>query len=420
MKKSSKIKPSKNALRVNLPEIVGKGYGTFWRFRGRYRVVKGSRASKKSKTTALWFIVNLMKFPQANLLVIRKTYRTLKDSCFTELKWAIHRLAVDAWWEIRESPLEMTYKPTGQKIYFRGLDDPLKVTSITVEVGVLCWAWLEEAYEVMREADFDTLDESIRGEVPDGLFKQWTITFNPWNERHWLKSKFFDEPSADTLAMTTNYLCNEWLDSSDLALFERMKQKNPRRYKVAGLGDWGVTEGLVYERVNYETAFTLDEVRHLPAYFGLDFGYTNDPTAFIVCFLDKKNQRLYIWDEFYERGMSNRAICQKVTDMGYGKEHITADSAAPKDIDELRGYGLRIKGSRKGKDSIVNGVQWIQNLEIFVHPRCVNCITEITNYTWDKDRFGKPINHPIDDFNHLMDAMRYALEECIRERKWLL
>lgn len=420
MKKSSKIKPSKNALRVNLPEIVGKGYGTFWRFRGRYRVVKGSRASKKSKTTALWFIVNLMKFPQANLLVIRKTYRTLKDSCFTELKWAIHRLAVDAWWEIRESPLEMTYKPTGQKIYFRGLDDPLKVTSITVEVGVLCWAWLEEAYEVMREADFDTLDESIRGEVPDGLFKQWTITFNPWNERHWLKSKFFDEPSADTLAMTTNYLCNEWLDSSDLALFERMKQKNPRRYKVAGLGDWGVTEGLVYERVNYETAFTLDEVRHLPAYFGLDFGYTNDPTAFIVCFLDKKNQRLYIWDEFYERGMSNRAICQKVTDMGYGKEHITADSAAPKDIDELRGYGLCIKGSRKGKDSIVNGVQWIQNLEIFVHPRCVNCITEITNYTWDKDRFGKPINHPIDDFNHLMDAMRYALEECIRERKWLL
>ena len=104
-----------------------------------------------------------MEYPQSNLLCVRKTYRTLKDSCFTELKWAIHRLGVDAWWDIKESPLEMTYKPTGQKILFRGLDDPLKVTSITVEVGVLCWLWIEEAYEISSEADFDTLDESIRG-----------------------------------------------------------------------------------------------------------------------------------------------------------------------------------------------------------------------------------------------------------------
>lgn len=416
MKRTSK---TDSARRIDLTEIVGRGYGTFWRFRGRYRVVKGSRASKKSKTTALWYIVNLMKYPQANLLVIRKTYRTLKDSCFTELKWAIHRLGVDDWWEIKESPLEMTYKPTGQKIYFRGLDDPLKVTSITVEVGVLCWAWLEEAYEVTRESDFDTLDESIRGEVPDGLFKQWTITFNPWNERHWLKSKFFDEPSADTLALTTNYLCNEWLDQSDLALFEKMKQKNPRRYKVAGLGDWGVTEGLIYEN-HREESFDVESVRHLPAYFGLDFGYTHDPSAFIALSLDRENRRIYVWDEFYGRGMSNRAIYQKTVDMGYGKERITADCAEAKSIDELRGYGLRIRGSRKGKDSIMNGVQWIQNYEIIVHPRCVNFLTEITNYTWDRDRFGNLVNQPIDDFNHLMDAMRYALEECIRERKWLL
>lgn len=154
-------------IKVHLPDVVGKGYGTFWRFKGRYRVVKGSRASKKSKTTALWFIVNMMAYPDANTLVVRKTFRTLKDSCFTELKWAVHRLKVDAWWEFKESPLEATYTPTGQKIYFRGLDDPLKVTSITVDVGVLCWAWLEEAYEVMKEDDFNVLDESIRGEVPE-------------------------------------------------------------------------------------------------------------------------------------------------------------------------------------------------------------------------------------------------------------
>ena len=148
---------------IYLPDIVGKGYAAFWNFKGRYRVVKGSRASKKSKTTALNLIARMIASPQANTLVVRKVYRTLKDSCFTELKRAINRLGVAQWWDIRESPLEMTYSSTGQKIYFRGLDDPLKITSITVETGCLCWAWLEEAYEVMNEADFDMLDESIRG-----------------------------------------------------------------------------------------------------------------------------------------------------------------------------------------------------------------------------------------------------------------
>lgn len=131
-----------NYQKIYLPDVVGKGYKTFWNFKGRYRVVKGSRASKKSKTAALFYIKKLMEYPEANLLVIRKTYRTLKDSCFTELKWAIKRLGVEQWWDVKESPLEITYRPTGQKIYFRGLDDPLKVTSITVDVGYLCWMWI--------------------------------------------------------------------------------------------------------------------------------------------------------------------------------------------------------------------------------------------------------------------------------------
>ena len=143
---------------IHLPSVIGRGYGTFWRFKGRYRACKGSRASKKSKTTALWFIYMMMKHPEANTLVVRKTYRTLKDSCFTELKWAAKRLKVEHLWQFKESPLEAEYLKTGQKIYFRGLDDPLKVTSITVDNGVLCWMWIEEAYEVMKEEDFDMLD----------------------------------------------------------------------------------------------------------------------------------------------------------------------------------------------------------------------------------------------------------------------
>lgn len=407
---------TKTAKQISLPDVVGKGYGTFWCFKGRYRVCKGSRASKKSKTTALNNITRLMEYPQANLLCVRKTYRTLKDSCFTELKWAIHRLGVDAWWDVKESPLEMTYKPTGQKILFRGLDDPLKVTSITVEVGVLCWLWIEEAYEISSEADFDTLDESIRGEVPPGLFKQITLTFNPWNEHHWIKHRFFDAAQdPDILAMTTNYTCNEWLDAADKKVFETMKTNNPRRYRVAGLGDWGIVDGLVYENWE-ERLFSIDEVRKtlgIKSAFGLDFGYTNDPTALFCGLIDTSSKTLWVIDEIYKSGMSNEDIAKAITEAGYAKERIRADSAEPKSIDRLYALGLNhIRRARKGKDSINNGIDFIQDYKIFIHPRCTNFLTEIGNYTWDTDtKTGKKLNRPIDDFNHLMDAMRYALEE---------
>ena len=404
--------------KIYLPDIVGKGYNDFWNYTGRYRICKGSRASKKSKTTALNFITRLMKYPESNLLVVRKTFRTLKDSCFTELKWAIHRLCVDDWWEVKESPLEMTYKPTGQKIYFRGLDDPLKVPSITVDVGSLCWMWIEEAYEITNESDFDVLNESIRGQVSDGLFKQVTLTFNPWNEHHWIKKRFFDaKPDDDILAKTTNYLCNEFLDEADLKVFETMKKNNPRRYQVAGLGDWGIVDGLVYENWK-EEKFDLNEIKKIKGIqsaFGMDFGYTNDPSTLFCGMVDVIGKVIYVFDEMYGYGMSNSKIHKTVFDMGYAKERITADCANPKDIDHLRELGLRnIRSSRKGKDSVNNGIQYIQDFRIIIHPKCVNFLTEISNYTWSSDKFGKKTNQPIDDFNHLMDAMRYALQDFIR------
>lgn len=396
---------------IKLPEIVGKGYKSYWSFRGRYDVCKGSRASKKSKTTALRIIYNMMKYDQSNTLVVRKTYRTLKDSCFTDLKWATKRLGVENLWEFKYSPLEATYLPTGQKILFRGLDDPLKVTSITVEYGYLCWAWLEESYEITSEKDFDTLDESIRGELPPHLWKQWMITFNPWNEHHWLKKRFFDaENDPDILAITTNYKCNEWLDDADLRLFENMKKNNPRRYQVAGLGNWGIVDGLVYENWK-EEEFTLDQVIDCESVNGIDFGYTNDPAAVFIGFIDTEHKKLYVWDEIYKKGLSNKRLYEEIESMHYQKKSFTADCAEPKSIDELRGYGLRVEKSQKGKDSITHGIQYIQDFEIIIHPRCVNFITEIGNYTWDEDRLGNKINRPIDDFNHLMDSMRYAVEK---------
>jgi phage terminase large subunit len=404
--------------KVSLPKLIGKGYKDYWNFTGRYRVCKGSRASKKSKTTALNFIFRLMKYPGANLLVVRKVFRTLKDSAYTDLRWAIRQLQVDDYWDYKESPLELIYKPTGQKILFRGLDEPMKLTSITVDVGSLCWCWIEESYEITKESDFNMLDESIRGQVNGNLFKQITLTLNPWNEGHWIKKRFFDvEPCNDILAKTTNYLCNEFLDESDLRLFERMKAENPRRYRVAGLGEWGISEGLIYENweeKEFDIQEILNNIPDIESSFGLDFGYTNDPTALFCGLISLSRKEIYVFDELYKKALTNRMIADEITSMGKAKEKIVADSAEPKSIDELYDYGLyRVIPARKGKDSINNGIQFIQGFKIIIHPRCTNFLTEISNYTWDKDKFDKPINKPIDDFNHLMDAMRYALEGFI-------
>lgn len=424
---------------LSLQKIVGKGYAEFWNTKKTYVVCKGSRASKKSKTTALWHIVNLMKYPLSNALVVRKTERTLRSSCFADLVWAIDRLGVNRYWKSTVNPLELTYLPTGQKILFRGLDDSFKITSIAVSYGVLNFLWLEEAYEISKEEDFDRLDESIRGLLPDGYFKRVTITLNPWSDKHWIKKRFFDEPQDNVLAMTTIYKINEWLSETDLRLFEDMKKRNPRRYQVAGLGNWGIVDGLVYENWK-EESFTFiskaelvareEKGEELPAnyvvsnglvsVFGLDFGYTNDPSALFCGMLDKDNKKLYVFDEMYEKGMSNKKIYETIASMGYSKERITADSAEPKSIDELNGYGMRIKAALKGRDSINNGIQWIQDLEIIIHPRCTNFITEISNYIWKEDKFGNKQNIPIDEYNHLMDAMRYALEKYIREKGWLI
>ena len=404
--------------RLSLRDAIGGGYDDFWSFKGRYRVCKGSRASKKSKTTALNFIYRIMKYPLSNILVVRRVYNTLKDSCFAELMWAINRYGVEDLFECKTSPLEITYKPTGQKIYFRGLDDPLKITSITVKLGCLCWLWIEEAYEIDDERDFDMLNESIRGKVPDGLFKQITITLNPWNENHWIKKRFFDaQNDSDIMAKSTNYLCNEWLDESDKKVFEDMKLNNPRRYQVAGLGHWGITEGLVYENweiKEFDYKQILKSDSKFKTVFGLDFGYTNDETAMFCGIANDEKKQLYVFDELYKKGLSNENIYKEICAMGYKKERIRADSSEPKSIDRLRVLGLyNIRAARKGPDSVNNGIDYLSDYRIYILPKCKGFIKEISNYAWDKDSFGKRINRPCDKFNHLMDAMRYAMEEMI-------
>lgn len=404
--------------RINLPKLIGRGYRDFWNCRKRYLVCKGSRGSKKSTTTAFRIIYNMMKYPLANTLVVRQVFNTHKDSTWVQLKWACHQLGVAHLWKFSKSPLEAVYIPTGQKILFRGLDDPMSITSITVEVGCLCWVWFEEAYQIKSEDDFNKIDMSIRGEIPEGYWKQLIITFNPWSDKHWLKSRFFDDPDENTFATTTTYQCNEFLGEDDIRIFESMREKNPRRYSIEGLGNWGISEGLVFENW-VEEEFDLKELAEegikLEFTYGLDFGY-QDPNALICVGVDKENKVLYIYDEFYKGGLTNKEIYEALVYKEVHKYQIICDSANPKDIEDLRRLGARrVKGAKKGKDSIINGIKTIQEYKIVVHPKCENTIIELSNYCWD-NKNGVKLDKPIDDFCHLMDALRYSLEYLGKNR----
>ena len=216
-------------------------------------------------------------------------------------------------------------------------------------------------------------------------------------------------------------MINEWLDNADKKMFEDMKKNNPRRYQVAGLGEWGVTNGLVYENF-FEMDFDVEEIKkrkNIVSIFGLDFGYTNDPTALFCGLVDIDIKEIYVFDELYKKALTNFKIYQEVFNMGYIKEVIVADSAEPKSIEELRELGInKIRAAKKGKDSLNNGIQYIQDFKIIIHPKCKNFLNEICNYTWSKDEMGKSINRPIDKYNHLLDAMRYAIQSINKEDRF--
>jgi len=401
---------------IKLDEIVGGGYNKFFNNKNFYRVVKGSRGSKKSKTTALNFIFRIMQYSWSNLLVVRRFSNTNKQSTYTDLRWATNRLGVKHLFKFNDSLPEITYKPTGQKILFRGLDDPLKITSITVENGILCWAWFEETYQIETFDKFSTVVESIRGSVDDPeFFKQITITFNPWSERHWLKPTFFDEDTKlnNTFSYTTTYRVNEWLDDVDIARYEDLYRTNPRRARIVCDGDWGVAEGLVFE--NFEVK-EFDWVKKLKdkqvVAHGSDFGFTQDPTTLVSTIVDTQNKELWIYDEYYQRGMLTDEIYQMYIDKGLKNAEIIADSAEKRLITEIKRKGIsNIKPSVKGQGSIMQGVQFIQGFKIYVRPSCEHTIEELNTYTFDQDKDGNWLNKPIDENNHILDALRYSLEK---------
>ena len=402
-------------IQIPLSKYLGKGYNRFHHSRNFYRVVKGGRGSKKSKSTALDYIYKMLKYPWANLLVVRRFSNTNKQSTYTDLKWAANRMKVSHLFKFNESLPEITVKKTGQKILFRGLDDPLKITSITVDNGLLAWLWLEEAYQVENKDKFDTLVESIRGSVDDkNFFKQITVTFNPWSERHWLKSAFFDEDTRkkDVFADTTTYRDNEWLDQQDIDRYEDLWRTNPRRAAVVANGDWGVAEGLVFENYtirDFDIVSTIKRVGETTA--GIDFGFTHDATTFPRLAVDLENKELWIYAEHYEYAMTTDDIYNMIVEEDMKNAWITADSAEQRLIAELKAKGIsRITPSVKGAGSINAGIDFMKQFKIYIHPSCVKTIEEFDTYIYKQDKDGKWLNEPVDANNHIIDAIRYALE----------
>ena len=404
--------------------LVGEGYGHFWTDRHFYRVVKGSRGSKKSKTTALNFISRIMQYPWSNLLVIRRYSNTNRQSTYSDLCWAIHKLHADSLFKCNSGLPEITYLPTGQLILFRGLDDPLKITSISVPKGNLSFVWIEEAYEIENSDKFETVMESIRGTNPDPeFFKQVTLTFNPWSERSWLKKKFWDIDTRynDVYAQTTTFRCNELLGKDDKRRYLDLYRTNPRRAKIVCDGQWGVAEGLVFENFVVEdfdvnkVVAESDGVGH-----GMDFGFTHDPTTFAEAAINRDTKDIYIFNELYQKAMKTDDIFDWLDGNGYLKSDISADSAEPRLIKELQVKGVRrMHGSIKGKDSIEYGINFLQGYRIHILPTCVHAIEEFNTYCFQQDKDGNWLNQPVDANNHFIDALRYSLEKYILQYKSL-
>lgn len=373
--------------------------------KSRYQIAWGGAGSGKSHIVARKLLYRMLQEDDVkhNILIIRKVDRTIKKSVWTLMKNIISKWGLYGEFDFNQTDRTMIWKHNGSQFMFSGLDDVEKLKSIEGVTSI----WCEEATELIQE-DFEQLDLRLRGE--HGCLKQITLTLNPISEQHWIKKIFFDDPIAGVFTLKTTYIDNAFIDDEYKMVMENKRKSNPRYYSIYALGNWGTAEGLIFSRV--ETRFIHpDEIKGLECVQGLDFGYTNDPTSFHESYVDLESKKIFIFDGFYEKGMSNEAIAEKIKSMLKHRHLTVADSSEPKSIDRLKMLGLRVEGARKGKDSVNTGIDFLLEFEIVVNSHLVEFMTEFNNYAWALDKDGKPTNKPVDDFNHFIDSLRYATEK---------
>lgn len=375
----------------------------------RYHVIWGGAGSGKSHMVARKILYRLLKEKDTkhNFLVIRKVDRTIKRSVFTLIRNIINAWGLASEFAVNLTDKTITYTPTGAQIMFSGLDDVEKLKSIEGVTSI----WAEEATELSQE-DFEQLDLRLRGNT--GALKQIILTFNPISEQHWIKKVFFDDPIDGVFTLKTTYLDNVFIDDEYKMVMENKRKTNPRYYGIYALGNWGTAEGLVFSRVT-QRLIRAEETAGLECIQGLDFGYTNDPTAWHQSYIDAANKRIFVYDGFYEKGLSNAEIAEAIKEKLAHKRKTVADSSEPKSIDYIKMKGVSIEGAAKGKDSVNAGIDFLLEYEIIVNAHLVEFMTEFNNYAWDKDKKdGSALNKPCDDFNHFIDALRYSVERFMK------
>jgi len=395
------IKISKKIFnKVYLPQLEN--------YKDRFNIYYGGSGSGKSHFVIQKLIYKYLKYPNRKCLVIRKVGNTLRDSVFALFKSVLADWQLYGHVEIRETLLTIQF-PNGSQFIFKGLDDSEKIKSIANIDDIV----VEECTEISKD-EFDQLDLRLRSKNP---FNQVHCMFNPVSKSNWVYKEWFENgfDITDTMVIHTTFKDNKFLPEDYVHALEKKKITNPTYYKIYALGEFATLDKLIFNNWESET-FDYREVirnnKNVEAAFGLDFGYTNDPTAFICVLIDRVDKRMWIFDEFQQRGLTNDEIVKKIISLGYQKEEITCDSAEPKSIEELIRNGLeRAKGATKGKDSILNGIQYLQQFQIIIHPQCAFITLEFMNYTWQKDKDGIYINRPIDKFNHGIDALRYAVND---------
>jgi phage terminase large subunit len=309
--------------------------------------------------------------------------------------------------KIRETDFNIKF-PNGSEIIFLGLDEETKLLSLD---GVGC-IFIEEVFEVPKNI-VEQLNIRLRGETAN---KQILMAFNPISKHHWLYDFCEVNPPASSIYTCSTYKDNPFLDAENVAILEEMKIRNPQKYRVYGEGEWGVdADGLVFQNWKVED-FDNSQIEGA-LMCGLDFGFVNDISAFVASLLVEDEKKIYIFKEWGATNKTNADLVNIITALGFNKSVIIADSAEQKSIAEIKAAGVqKIKPASKGKDSIIHGIQKLQNYEIIIHPSCIGIITEFENYTWQKDKNTDIyINKPIDDFNHYIDALRYSLQ-CVGTR----
>ena len=374
----------------------------------RFEVYYGGAGSGKSHFIAQKIIAKALVYDR-NVLIMRKVGATLKDSVWQLVLDTLSGLGLLQYCGINKSTFTIEL-PSGSTLLFKGMDDSEKIKSITGITDI----WCEEATEFTEE-DIEQLNLRLRARA-EAL--QMFFSFNPVSKANWVYRRWFAkgaEITPDTVIHQSTYKDNRFLPADYVATIEKMAKTNPTYYRIYALGEFASLDKLVFS--NWKVG-TVEDTHDWDMLCGLDFGYTNDPTAFVVSFV--QGETLYIAKEFVRTGLLNNQIATVITDLGFSKSTIIADSAEVKSIEELKRDGLyRIYPAVKGQGSILQGIQKLQQYEIVVDPSCEHVITELQNYAWKKDRLsGEYVNEPIDEFNHCIDALRYSLQ-CVDKYKKL-